>query len=473
MNYGPPVLFIGPSLAHDVARELLPTATILGPAAMGDVLSVTRRWRPSAIGLVDGLFLSTLSVFHKELLYALDAGCWVLGASSLGALRAAECARYGMIGIGEIYAKVASGEIEDDDEVALTCADAEHEYVALSHALVSIRSAIADCATSGVLTTSEASRLIEIQRRRWFPDRHLASVPDDARSIGIAEDRCLELSAMVRKGFRDPKEADARLLIDAVKALPATPFPHERRPRTVLSNAFATTLALDVHVTSAFGADVTHDDIRRHLCLVDDDFQDLLATAKLRVAANEVAGWMFGDANQDEVRAGRERLARRLGVEEADLDDNLRSLDAAERDLAEMVLLETNLIRLESSGIGSSRVAPVVTEVMNLLRLSGRYRSIRDAVAVTHEAAEAALVDPPLDAHAILATFASLGGMVPFDEMQAFVDANHLGSVAELLVSLSVAVKANHRLLGTAIERPTSTRSPTVVQTPKTTHGPE
>jgi hypothetical protein len=459
-------------MSHDVARELLPSATILGPAAMGDVLSVVRRARPSAIGLVDGLFLSTLSVFHKEILYALDAGCWVLGASSIGALRAAECERYGMIGVGEVFAKVASGEIEDDDEVALTCADAEHGYVALSHALVSIRSALDECVESSLMTKDEASQLVELQRRRWFPDRHLSSVADDARSIGISEERCRELSARCREGFRDPKADDARLLVEAIRALPDTPFPREQRPGTVVSNAFATTLALDVHVDASLGADVSFDDIRRHLCLVDDGFQELLEAAKLRVAANELASWVFGDATPNELEEGRERLCRRFGVDEDDLADHLGSLDVDETDLAQLVLVETNLMRLERSGLGSLRVSSIGTEIMNLLRLSGRYPGIRDAVAVTHEAAASSLVDPPLDATSILATYASLGGGAPLDDLPAFVAANHLGSLAQLLVSMRIAVLANHQLLGTAIERPTAVGA-LIFEAPQMTRRPD
>jgi hypothetical protein len=178
---------------------------------------------------------------------------------------------------------------------------------------------------------------------------------------------------------------------------------------------------------------------------------------------------MFGEATIDEMTAGRERLARRLGVQDVDLDSHLASLDVPEPDLLQMVLVETNLMRLESSGLGSMRVAPVVTEMMNLLRFSGRYPSVRDATSITNDAAEAALIDPPLDAAAILATFASLGGTIPFDDLQGFVEANDLGSIAELLVSLSIAVRANHQLLGTAIERPTSDPSFSVVPAPRMT----
>ena len=43
----------------------------------------------------------------------------MIGASSMGALRAAECDRYGMIGIGEVYQRYQAGE-EDDSLVAMS-----------------------------------------------------------------------------------------------------------------------------------------------------------------------------------------------------------------------------------------------------------------------------------------------------------------------------------------------------------------
>jgi hypothetical protein len=68
------VVFLGPSLSHAEAKQILPGAICLPPAAMGDVLGASLTYRPHAIGLVDGTFLSNMSVFHKELLYAMDQG---------------------------------------------------------------------------------------------------------------------------------------------------------------------------------------------------------------------------------------------------------------------------------------------------------------------------------------------------------------------------------------------------------------
>ena len=40
------------------------------------------------------------------------------GGGSLGALRAAECAHFGMIGVGEIFTRYMSGDLVDDCAVA-------------------------------------------------------------------------------------------------------------------------------------------------------------------------------------------------------------------------------------------------------------------------------------------------------------------------------------------------------------------
>ena len=69
------------------------------PGEAGDLYRAARGGA-RVIGLVDGVFEDRPTVWHKEILWALDRGVRVLGAASLGALRAAECAPFGMEGVG-------------------------------------------------------------------------------------------------------------------------------------------------------------------------------------------------------------------------------------------------------------------------------------------------------------------------------------------------------------------------------------
>ena len=70
------------------------------------------------IGIIDGGFEYTAPVWHKEILYALSAGTRVLGAASMGALRAAECHSFGMTGVGSIFKEYRDGTRIDDSDVA-------------------------------------------------------------------------------------------------------------------------------------------------------------------------------------------------------------------------------------------------------------------------------------------------------------------------------------------------------------------
>jgi TfuA protein len=58
-------------------------------------------------------------VSPKEILTALPAGKTVIGASSMGVLRASEMDFCGMIGVGWVYEHFASASIRRDDDVAL------------------------------------------------------------------------------------------------------------------------------------------------------------------------------------------------------------------------------------------------------------------------------------------------------------------------------------------------------------------
>lgn len=134
-----PILFSGPSLPPAAVE-----ATGMAwrpPARQGDVRAVLAG-RPAAIGLVDGLFEAVPTVWHDEILEALDRGIPVYGAASIGALRAAELDVHGMIGVGEIYAAYRDGVLEDDDEVALLHAPAELDFRALTVPMVNVRAIV-------------------------------------------------------------------------------------------------------------------------------------------------------------------------------------------------------------------------------------------------------------------------------------------------------------------------------------------
>ena len=152
-------VFLGPTLTAAEA-SMHTTANILPPARLGDVHDAVTRQGARAIGLVDGLFNSVPAVWHKELLFALSRGVRVFGAASMGALRAAELAPFGMIGVGTIYRAYAAGRLGADDEVAVAHLPAEYGYAATSDALVDLRDGLA----RAKITERTRAGLIELAR---------------------------------------------------------------------------------------------------------------------------------------------------------------------------------------------------------------------------------------------------------------------------------------------------------------------
>jgi hypothetical protein len=205
----PVVVFLGPTLSHDEARDVL-DAEYRPPAAHGDVLRAALR-RPRAVGLVDGVFERVPAVWHKEILFALSEGVHVYGAASMGALRAAELDAFGMRGVGNVYRAYADGLLEDDDEVAVAHADAEHGFRPLSDAMVDVRATLAAAVAAGIVEGVTADRLLARLKSTFYSERALVA----ALERGNEEHE--RLRAWLPAGGVERKREDALELLHAIR----------------------------------------------------------------------------------------------------------------------------------------------------------------------------------------------------------------------------------------------------------------
>lgn len=136
------VLFAGPSIAGLAVPEGI---ELRPPAKCGDLAALLAS-PPAAVGLADGYFKLAPTVWHKEILSLLALGVRVVGAASLGALRAAEMEPFGMEGVGAIFAAYRGGAVTRDDAVMLVHAPAELGYAPLSLPLVDAEHTLMNCA---------------------------------------------------------------------------------------------------------------------------------------------------------------------------------------------------------------------------------------------------------------------------------------------------------------------------------------
>lgn len=216
------VLFAGPSVYG--ADLDLGGIELRPPAKQGDVIAAVRDGA-TAIGLIDGYFGGAAAVWHKEILYALSLGIRVLGASSMGALRAAECAAYGMEPIGEVAGAYLSGRLDDDAAVALVHAPPEFGSQPMSEPLVDALATIAELERLALVTAIEAEAIRRTAEDCFFGDRTADAI---AGGAGLPPGRAAEIAGLYAEHHVSLKQRDALLLIEALKATPDRREPMKR-----------------------------------------------------------------------------------------------------------------------------------------------------------------------------------------------------------------------------------------------------
>ncbi len=216
------IAFAGPSLyglgegereRHLAGVELRP------PAERGDVLAAVAD-APDALVLLDGVYFTVPTVTHKELLYALDSGVRVIGAASLGALRAAELEAFGMVGTGRVFQWYRDGVLDGDDEVAVLHAPAELGFRPLTVALVELRAAVAEMASVVRLRPAAGAALVAAVKALPFSERSAVRVGALAREHLPGEAAGDLARRLARPGLKRA---------DALAALRRARGPHRRR----------------------------------------------------------------------------------------------------------------------------------------------------------------------------------------------------------------------------------------------------
>lgn len=334
-------VFLGPSLPLDEARALLPDATFLPPVKMGDVHALAER-RPRTICIVDGVFEHVPAVWHKEILHALSCGVRVIGASSMGALRAAELSAFGMEGVGAVFEAYRSGALEDDDEVALVHAPGEHGYRALSAPLVDLRFALADAVRAGAIADEVAARLLAASKQRFYPERSWARLLDDAAQLGVPLDQRARLAA-IAAARPSVKRDDARLALAACRAERPSARPDFAFEQTVFWHRLVTSTA---RARSGDAGAATSDVLRRARAVLPD-LRDVQRQALLDLLVPAEAERLGITVDAAEIAAAAETLRRERGlVTAADTRAYLAREGIDDRAFAHIARLDALLAKL-------------------------------------------------------------------------------------------------------------------------------
>ena len=364
-------VFVGPTLSVEVARRQL-DAVYLPPVSQGDVYRAARR-RPRAIGIIDGYFERMPSVWHKEILWAMAHGIHVFGSASMGAIRAAELDMFGMEGIGVIFDAFNSGDLEDDDEVAVGHGPQEMGYPATSEAMVNIRRTFKEAELTGIIAPETHKSLLSIAKQLCYQERNYALILQRAAEEGIPETKLEALGHWLPHGQVDQKREDAVAMLclirDRLKA--------GLKPKRV-QYTFEHTDVWNYAVRTA-GELIVDGDARADVFLLDELFDELrlegepykLArqAAMARVLAIEESTRQDMDVTAEALRKTAETFRRRHGLVEP--EDVKRWMDEQHlsRDHFNRLMLEETRLRRMNDAIERD----VMDSMPDHLRATGDY----------------------------------------------------------------------------------------------------
>jgi hypothetical protein len=224
-----PVVFAGPSATVAEIRAELPDAVVLPPVAR-DQLYEARERGARFLLIIDGLFSHRLALSPREVVDVLRDGAVVMGAASMGAVRAAECWPAGMKGVGPIFRMFRAGILRSDDEVAVSVLP-DRDYSAGSIPLVHVRYAMAQARRAGLVTPAYAVAVVERCRATYFAERSWEDLVDRedlltlCRRIDVKRHDALRAAVRLRRLVEKHPASPVGVRLPAVPLRPPPRYP--------------------------------------------------------------------------------------------------------------------------------------------------------------------------------------------------------------------------------------------------------
>ncbi|MCP5083261.1 MAG: hypothetical protein GY948_16350 [Alphaproteobacteria bacterium] len=370
------VIFVGPTIQPEMIEEILP-ATFLPPAKQGDVYKAALN-RPRVIGIIDGYFQGELSIWHKEILWAMAQGIHVFGCSSMGALRAAELHKLGMHGIGRVFEAYRDGVIEDDDEVAMLHGPPETGFLPLTEPMVNVRATLNAAVDGGIIDGPFGTQLCEVAKATFYQELtwdNLLTSPE----AGAHQDGQLDrLRAWLPHGKIDAKRDDALEMAHMIASFQASdPAPMNVDYSFEWTHLWENVTAAAAPETAAddeIDQGVTGTDVLNELRLDPEAYRQYRLDALLRLLVLKESHFRHGALGRQELREGMKQFR---------LKEGLFSGEALEAWLGERKLSLAQLNEMVEDDLRTERVLADASEelgehILDALRRSPEFMNLLD-----------------------------------------------------------------------------------------------
>jgi len=291
----------------------------------------------------------------------------------MGALRAAELADFGMIGVGQIFHAYHRGEIRDDDEVAVLHGPAELGYPPLSEPMVSIRATVQSALAQGVISDAAANRILRCAKALHYKQRSWERMAGE-----LVDEKAF--FDWLPVGKTDAKRVDAIEMISEMAAHIETPRasqPAHRMERTLVWHELVG--RIEAEVKQDLGGDSA---VLDELRLRPDNYAVAADRAALRQLSRQ-------QAQRDGAVPERSELLAQMALHRQHHDlgrrsDVLRWMH--ENDLDEAgyeALLTDSYILQDATGQDVQRA--LIPDLIAQLRWSGEYAGLKARMQKKHD----------------------------------------------------------------------------------------
>jgi len=389
------VVFLGPSLQQDEALALAPGAVLLPPVCQGDLLSACEKYSPEVVVIIDGEFGQTLSVWHKEVLFALNNGVRIFGASSMGALRAAELDRFGMEGVGEIYRHYSEGFLTADEDVALLHADGEYGWRPLTWPMVNVWATIKHLRDQNIISGDGCDALQAGADALHFKQRSRNALVQTLIAHGRPDAQ--ELVDVFDVNFVDQKKLDAIEAITTALDHVNVPKPASEKPLHLFGRIGEAMLSTDTLVPSSVHP------LRRYqlvndVAMHDPDFERLSQRALDRAVVLEYAYEAGVNPTPEEIELETAHFFATIGVSTEQIPEWIAANDFGPGELERFLADEARRRRMQRWVLDTRLYERNRRVILDQLRLENRYVDAVKAASRRRKLTDArAPIDWPTD----------------------------------------------------------------------------
>lgn len=425
------LVFTGPSLDQETIREVLPEAIILPPARQGDVISNLMEYEPTHVLLIEGTFHQSLSIWHKELAWSLliPGVKGVYGAASMGALRAADLADYGMIGSGRIFDWYYEGVLSDESEVAAVYTEGPNQTLkSYTVPLVNVRGALLKAMEEQMMPPEEAEKIFaDIKAIHWTErtERALAAFPLLLEVLKIHDQKKIDALELLYT-FRDLKPVEGY-----------SPFTEE-----ALSLLFSAQFERD-RMVFVGKRPVKLQDLEAFIMLHDQEYEEHSAAADNRILALLLGDIYRIGVTVEEIDDEWRRFSVRMGLRSlAEHDQWMRDNHTNAKELARLMGDEVRLRKLRRSLMTRSGPRRRTQRLLDFLKLTKRYQYWCNAAArheelIANGGGEEQLYFGQTDVSLLLSEHAKRAGLTITLPLEDYVREAGFGTVRELMVALA------------------------------------